>query len=473
MPAMEYESEYGIEVINRFAGLDFEVDDPTELVERAQQKEKALKADKKQAKTRKGNARTQEKAPTVVTKEVSIDDTKRDGVKSDKPERQDRGERGGRSRGGRGGRGRGRGRGGAGGFDRERPPRENREQKENGFGSSDNHDEGENKGFGGERRGGFGGERRGGFGGERRGFGGEKRGFGGERRGFGERKPFGGGFGNDNEQGVERRNFGGFGGTEEQQDDGLGKRGGRGFSRPRGRGRGRGGRGREFDRHSGSDRSSIKPTEKRDGLGSYNTGGLLDGQVDASEETNVLSMDAEVKGSWADNAEESEIQAEGPTIEEPKEMTLDEYKSLIEKEQPSQSFNLRQANEGEKNMPKNAVALKKLSEEDQEQDGSLYFPRKIIEEKIKTSGRVREHLPFDLKYAAVDSRLTSGGGGAGGRGRGRGRGARGGGNRGRDGARRGGGGFGGRDGGDRDDRAGFGVKEVAINEQYDSNFPSL
>ncbi len=81
MPAMEYESEYGIEVINRFAGLDFEGDDPSELVQRAQQKEKALKADKKQAKARKGSAKTQDKAQTVVTKEVSIEDTKRDGKK--------------------------------------------------------------------------------------------------------------------------------------------------------------------------------------------------------------------------------------------------------------------------------------------------------------------------------------------------------------------------------------------------------
>ncbi len=79
MPAMEYESEYGIDIVNRFAGIDFDVDDPTELIERAQQKEKTLKADKKQAKTKKGSAKAQEKAPTVVTKEVSIDDIKKDG----------------------------------------------------------------------------------------------------------------------------------------------------------------------------------------------------------------------------------------------------------------------------------------------------------------------------------------------------------------------------------------------------------
>ncbi len=89
---------------------------------------------------------------------------------------------------------------------------------------------------------------------------------------------------------------------------------------------------------------------------------------------------------------------------------------------------------------------------------------------MKTSGRVHEHLQFDIQYGAVDSRLTSGGS-YGGRGRGRGRGARG--NRG-SGASRRGSGFGSRDGGDRDDRAAaVAEKEVAINEQYDSNFPSL
>lgn len=44
----------------------------------------------------------------------------------------------------------------------------------------------------------------------------------------------------------------------------------------RGRGRGEGGRGRQFDRHSGSDRSGVKPTEKREGFGSHNWGTQAD-----------------------------------------------------------------------------------------------------------------------------------------------------------------------------------------------------
>ena len=57
----------------------------------------------------------------------------------------------------------------------------------------------------------------------------------------------------------------------------------------RGRGRGRGGRGggrgrggfdrfgkREFERHSGSDKSGVKPVDKREGSGSHNWGNFKD-----------------------------------------------------------------------------------------------------------------------------------------------------------------------------------------------------
>lgn len=87
----------------------------------------------------------------------------------------------------------------------------------------------------------------------------------------------------------------------------------------------------------------------------------------------------------------------------------------------------------------------------------------IIEEKIKTSGRVKEVLPFDIKYAAMDSRLTSGGPGAG-RGTRRGRGGRG-----RGGAAR----RGRRDGEGGEERSGFGSTEPAAPASYDKDFPNL
>lgn len=58
-------------------------------------------------------------------------------------------------------------------------------------------------------------------------------------------------------------------------------------------------------------------------------------------------------------------------------MTLDEYKSMMEKEKLQTTYRVRQANEGEKSFPKNAVTVRKLTEDEQEQDGSLYFPRRV------------------------------------------------------------------------------------------------
>lgn len=58
---------------------------------------------------------------------------------------------------------------------------------------------------------------------------------------------------------------------------------GRGRGGPRG---GFGGRGkREFDRHSGSDKTGIKPIEKKDGFGSHNWGDQIEAQLNAVEES--------------------------------------------------------------------------------------------------------------------------------------------------------------------------------------------
>lgn len=80
MPAMEYESEYGIDVVNRFAGLSLEIDDPSELIQQAQQKEKALKTEKKQAKGGKGGQKGHEKAQPTPVKETIIEDIRKEGM---------------------------------------------------------------------------------------------------------------------------------------------------------------------------------------------------------------------------------------------------------------------------------------------------------------------------------------------------------------------------------------------------------
>ena len=70
----------------------------------------------------------------------------------------------------------------------------------------------------------------------------------------------------------------------------------------RGRGRGRGGmqdqRGkRDFDRQSGSDKSGVKPIEKREGSGPHNWGSVQDeieGQLEPAVVEEVVEGEAEV-----------------------------------------------------------------------------------------------------------------------------------------------------------------------------------
>jgi hypothetical protein len=70
-----------------------------------------------------------------------------------------------------------------------------------------------------------------------------------------------------------------------------------------GRGRGGGGK-REFDRHSGSERSGVKPVEKRDGSGSYNWGSAKD-QIDENV-NNEASPNADLDSSAEDKEKVSQ-----------------------------------------------------------------------------------------------------------------------------------------------------------------------
>lgn len=266
-----------------------------------------------------------------------------------------------------------------------------------------------------------------------------------ERRGGG----FGGGFrrrdgpqgdtdspdkeGAERERGVFERGRGGRGsrGGGGRGRGGFGPRGGGGF-----------GRKREFERRSGSDRSSVKPQEKRDGGGQFNWGSPTEG---ASEETDVFPQ-TEV-ADWAeaspdpDAVKETTEEAQGEDKENeeskaeeaPKEMSLEEWKELQEKERAKATFELRKAGEGEKKgMWKDTKVLKKPVEEEGE-----YGARRVIEVKEKTSGRVKQtvDIPFDFKMNN-EPRRGGRGGNRGGRGDRVGRGGRGG--RGRGGGGRGG-----------------------------------
>lgn len=63
--------------------------------------------------------------------------------------------------------------------------------------------------------------------------------------------------------------------------------GGGGFSRGRGGFGGRGGK-REFDRHSGSDKTGVKAVEKREGSGPHNWGDQIEAQMETAEAEPVV-----------------------------------------------------------------------------------------------------------------------------------------------------------------------------------------
>ncbi|KAM4629563.1 SERPINE1 mRNA-binding protein 1 isoform 2-T2 [Polymixia lowei] len=125
-----------------------------------------------------------------------------------------------------------------------------------------------------------------------------------------------------------------------------GARGGRG-GRGRGMGRSDGfdSRGkREFDRHSGSDRS-LKGEEKRGGSGSHNWGTVKDELTDL-DQSNVTEENPEGEEHPPADSENKENEVEEVKEEGPKEMTLDEWKAMQDKERAKVEFNIRKANEG-------------------------------------------------------------------------------------------------------------------------------
>ncbi|XP_033478138.1 SERPINE1 mRNA-binding protein 1 isoform X3 [Epinephelus lanceolatus] len=129
-----------------------------------------------------------------------------------------------------------------------------------------------------------------------------------------------------------------------------GRGGGRGGRGGRGRGMGRNdgfdSRGkREFDRHSGSDRS-LKGEEKRGGSGSHNWGTVKD-ELNELDQSNVTEENPEgEEHPPADSENKRENEVEEVKEEGPKEMTLDEWKAMQDKERAKVEFNIRKANEG-------------------------------------------------------------------------------------------------------------------------------
>nr|XP_020507429.1 plasminogen activator inhibitor 1 RNA-binding protein-like isoform X1 [Labrus bergylta] len=144
-----------------------------------------------------------------------------------------------------------------------------------------------------------------------------------------------------------------------------GSRGGRG-GRGRGMGRGDGfdSRGkRDFDRHSGNDKSNQKSEEKRAGGGSNNWGTVKE-EVSEAEQTAAAETTPEGEENAPASSENKENEVEEVKNEGPKEMTLDEWKAMQDKERTKVEFNIRKPNEGADSQWKKGYVLHKSKSED-------------------------------------------------------------------------------------------------------------
>ncbi|XP_059196883.1 SERPINE1 mRNA binding protein 1a isoform X1 [Centropristis striata] len=206
---------------------------------------------------------------------------------------------------------------------------------------------------------------------------------------------------------------------------GGGGRGARGGGRGRGMGRGDGfdSRGkREFDRHSGSDRSSLKGEEKRGGSGSHNWGTVKD-DINELDQSNVTEENPEgEEHPPADSENKRENEVEEVKEEGPKEMTLDEWKAMQDKERAKVEFNIRKPNDGDE-WNKGFVLHKSKAEDKKDEviDPEAEEPKGEDEHHFrKPANDITSQLEINFGDLGRPGRGRGGGprGGRGGRGRG-------------------------------------------------------
>lgn len=147
-----------------------------------------------------------------------------------------------------------------------------------------------------------------------------------------------------------------------------GRGGGRGGRGGRGRGMGRGegfdSRGkRDFDRHSGSDKSNQKSEDKRGGTGLNNWGSVKE-EISEAEPTAAPETTPEGEDNAPAGSENKENEVEEVKNEGPREMTLDEWKAMQDKERTKVEFNIRKPNEGADSQWKKGYVLHKSKSED-------------------------------------------------------------------------------------------------------------
>lgn len=104
---------------------------------------------------------------------------------------------------------------------------------------------------------------------------------------------------------------------------------------------------REFDRQSGSDKTGVKAVDKRDGAGAHNWGSHKQDLDDLTKGGEYMT-DGEKNDSAVEESGKEEATGEAaPAADEPKEMTLDEWKAQRQAMRAKPQYNLRKAGEGE------------------------------------------------------------------------------------------------------------------------------
>lgn len=102
---------------------------------------------------------------------------------------------------------------------------------------------------------------------------------------------------------------------------------------------------REFDRRSGSDKAGVKPTEKREGFGKSNWGNFAeDAETTAPNET---TEQTELNNEDDLNHTNDEIENVEPVEEEPKVLTLEEYRKQEQEKRLVPKYNIRKPGEGD------------------------------------------------------------------------------------------------------------------------------
>ncbi|XP_044256167.1 plasminogen activator inhibitor 1 RNA-binding protein isoform X1 [Tribolium madens] len=156
---------------------------------------------------------------------------------------------------------------------------------------------------------------------------------------------------------------------------------------------------REFDRQSGSDKThgyrGVKPIDKRDGAGAHNWGSHKD-VIEEADKPNDADQ------SWNENDRpetnaapetKEETENEAPLEEEPKELTLDEWKAQRAGRAKPQ-FNIRKAGEGvDPSQWKKMYELRKKEHESESEDeeyDAAEYPQRV--------GRQKHVLDIDIQF---------------------------------------------------------------------------